>query len=147
MPERLDSVSSPTFTHSSMRYIKHKADGTRDGGYGMGILEKMRLDGKISLVTRGGKGHLQGDCVGLAEAGSSVAIIDMDLKEARHTAKAITAATGWNIKAYQADVTDEAQDDGVVDAIVRDFGRLDMAFCNAGICMNIPTSEMTLAQL
>lgn len=58
----------------------------------------------------------------------------MDLKEARQTAKAITAATGWDIKAYQADVTDEAQVDGVVDAIVRFIVRTH----SAGTRLSLP---------
>lgn len=112
----------------------------------MGILEKMRLDGKISLITGGARGIGKAIATGLAEAGSDIALVDMDLQEANQAAQAIASATGRQVKAYQADVTDEAQVDGVIAQIVKDFGRLDVAFCNAGICMNIPASEMTLAQ-
>lgn len=112
----------------------------------MGILEKMRLDGKVSLVTGGARGIGRAIATGLAEAGSDVALVDMDIEEAKKAAAQIAEATGRRLRAYQADVTDEKQVDDVVDRVVSDLGRLDAAFCNAGICMNIPASEMTLQQ-
>ena len=110
----------------------------------MGILERMRLDGKISLVTGGARGIGKAIASALAEAGSSLAILDLDIEEATRTAGEIRAATGAAAVAYQVDVTDEGQADQVVEQIVQDFGRLDVAFCNAGICKNIPASEMSL---
>lgn len=34
----------------------------------------------------------------------------------------------------------------MVDEVVSKLGGLDVAFCNAGICMNVPAEEMTLEQ-
>lgn len=112
----------------------------------MGILEKMRLDGKLCMVTGGARGIGKAIAFGLAEAGSSVALVDMDIDEASEAANEIQSVTGMQVKAYQADVTDEQQVNAVTDQIVMDFDRLDAVFCNAGICMNIPASQMTVQQ-
>lgn len=60
----------------------------------MGILEKMRLDGKASFVTGGARGIGKAIAQALAEAGSDLALIDIDIEEAEKTAEAIEKKTG-----------------------------------------------------
>ena len=60
----------------------------------MGILEKMRLDGKASFVTGGARGIGKAIAQALAEAGSDLALIDIDIEEADKTAEAIEKKTG-----------------------------------------------------
>ena len=112
----------------------------------MGIMEKMRLDGKRSFVTGGARGIGKAIATALAEAGSDVALLDVDIATARQAAAEIAQATGRVIRAYEVDVTQEAQVDAVVQQLIEDLGGLDCAFCNAGICLNVPAAEMTLAQ-
>ncbi|TVY11397.1 SDR family oxidoreductase [Paenibacillus cremeus] len=111
----------------------------------MGILEKMRLDGKKALVTGGARGIGKNIAIALVEAGAEVAIVDIDMDEARKTSEEL-AANGAKTMALQTDVTSPEQVDTMIKDIVRAFGKLDIAFCNAGICMNIPASEMTFEQ-
>ncbi len=103
----------------------------------MGILEKMRLDGKKAFVTGGARGI--GKCVAtaLAEAGADIAIVDMDLPVAEETAKEIAAATGVNTIAVKTDVTSQSEVDAMIDTVLGAFGRIDIAFCNAGIALNV----------
>jgi len=110
----------------------------------MGIIEKMRLDGKAIFVTGGARGI--GKCVSTAfvEAGANVAIVDIDIDEAEKTANELSEINGIKTIAIKTDVTDSTQVYEMVDEVVRTFGKLDVAFCNAGICINEPADEMTL---
>lgn len=112
----------------------------------MGILEKMRLDGKKAFVTGGARGI--GKCVAtaLAEAGADIAIVDMDLPVAEETAKEIAAATGVKTIAVKTDVTSQSEVDAMIDTVLGSFGRIDIAFCNAGIALNVAAEEMTYEQ-
>lgn len=112
----------------------------------MGIIERMRLDGKVAFVTGGARGIGKAIAVAIAEAGSHVAIVDVDLAESQKTAEEIAAATGVQTIAIKTDVTKQEDVDLMIRTILDKFGKLDIAFCNAGICMNIPAEEMTLAQ-
>lgn len=112
----------------------------------MGIIEKMRLDGKKAYVTGGARGIGKSIAIALAEAGADVAIVDLDLAEAKETAAFITAQTQVNTLAIKTDVTQADQVDEMVNQILKYFGRIDIAFNNAGICINTPAADMTLAQ-
>lgn len=111
----------------------------------MGIIEKMRLDGKKAFVTGGARGIGKSIAVALAEAGADVAIVDMDYPEAEKTAREISEG-GTKAIAIQTDVTSQEQVNAMVKKIVAEFGELNIAFCNAGICINTPAGEMTLEQ-
>ena len=112
----------------------------------MGIIEKMRLDGKVSFVTGGARGIGKQIAIALAEAGSDVAIVDVDIEEAEKTAAGIAKENGVKTIAIRTDVTKPEEVNAMMEEIMSTFGRLDAAFCNAGICMNIPCEEMTYEQ-
>ncbi len=112
----------------------------------MDIMARMRLDGKKSFVTGGACVIGKAIATALAEAGSDVALLDVDIAIARQTAADIAHATGRTVLAYDVDVTDEMQVDTAVQQLIQNLGGLDCAFCNAGICQNLSAAEMTLAQ-
>lgn len=112
----------------------------------MNIIEKMRLDGKAIIVTGGARGIGKSVAQGFAEAGADLAIVDIDLAEAEKTAAEIAKNVGVKTIAIKTDVTIPEQVDAMVAEVVKTFGKLDVAFCNAGICVNAPAEEMTFAQ-
>ena len=71
----------------------------------MGIIEKMRLDGKKAFVTGGARGIGRSIATALAEAGADVALVDLDWAEAEKAADEIAKATGRDLFAVKADVT------------------------------------------
>ena len=112
----------------------------------MGIIEKLRLDGKVAFVTGGARGIGKSVATAFCEAGANVAIVDLDEEEAKKTAQLLEQTTGSKTMAIKADITEPEQVDFMMSKILDAFGKLDIAFCNAGICMNIPAEEMTFAQ-
>ncbi|MDR0641169.1 MAG: SDR family oxidoreductase, partial [Treponema sp.] len=107
-------------------------------------IEKLRLDGKKTFVTGGGRGIGYSIASALAEAGADVALADIDGDTAKAAAERLAAATGRKIIAVQTDVTRPASVDTMILAILESFGRIDAAFCNAGIAKHIPAEEMSL---
>lgn len=112
----------------------------------MGIIEKMRLDGKKGFVTGGARGIGKCTATAFAEAGADLAIVDLDLETAEQTAKEIAEATGRRVIAIRCDVTKEEEVQAMVDKVVSELGGLDFCHANAGICINVPAEEMTYAQ-
>jgi len=112
----------------------------------MGIVERMRLDGKVGFVTGGARGIGKCTATAFAEAGADVAIVDMDIEEAKKTAAEIAEATGRKTIAIKTDVTDEQQVNDMVKQVVSELGGLHFCHANAGICINEAADKMTYAQ-
>ncbi|WP_280169361.1 SDR family oxidoreductase [Priestia megaterium] len=112
----------------------------------MGIIEKMRLDEKKIFVTGGARGIGKSVAIAFAEAGADVAIVDLDFKAAQKTATELKEHHKVETIAIEADVTKPEDVDGMIEKILNVFGRIDVAFCNAGICMNVSAEEMTFDQ-
>jgi len=112
----------------------------------MGIIEKMRLDGKKGFVTGAARGIGKCTATAFAEAGADVAIVDLDIAEAEKTAKELAEKTGRKVIAIKTDCTDPAQVDAMVEQVVKELGGLNFCHNNAGICINAPAEEMTYEQ-
>jgi len=90
------------------------------------------LNGKKALVTGAAVGIGRGYAVALAKAGADVAIVDLDDNAGPKTAEEIKSY-GRDSLFVRCDVTDKQEVEGMVDAVVRHFGRLDIGVNNAGI--------------
>lgn len=112
----------------------------------MGIMEKLRLDGKKIFVTGGARGIGMNYAKAVAEAGADVALVDRDIKTAKETAERLAKETGRRFIAIECDVTNQESVDNMMNVFLSEFGKLDAAFCNAGICINVPAEEMTYEQ-
>ncbi len=110
----------------------------------MSVLEKFRLDGKKAFVTGGARGIGLSYAAALAQAGADVAIVDICGGAATASARQLQEETGRSVMAIEADVTKSDQVEAMMEAVLREFGRLDIAFCNAGIAIHKPAEEMSL---
>lgn len=92
----------------------------------------MKLKDKVTLITGAGSG-LGRHCAQLFSAeGAKVAIVDIDGDRAEQTLKLVTEADGEAI-AITADVADKDQITAAVDQTAEHYGKLDIAWANAGI--------------
>ena len=94
---------------------------------------QVTLTGRVALVTGAARGIGRAIAVGLARAGAAVCVNYRQHHErAKETLAAIEAAGGHGV-AHQADVSDRAQTEALVGAVVERAGRLDILVTTAGI--------------
>jgi NAD(P)-dependent dehydrogenase (short-subunit alcohol dehydrogenase family) len=87
------------------------------------------FSGKVALVTGAGSGIGEAIARKLATAGATVIVADINDTAAKEAAESI----GGNAHPAQADVSDADSMAELVERIVREHGRLDIAVNNAGI--------------
>jgi NAD(P)-dependent dehydrogenase (short-subunit alcohol dehydrogenase family) len=86
-----------------------------------------RLDAKVAVVTGGGSGIGLASVRRLAEDGATLVVVDLDRDSAEK------AAGEFGGLAIQADVSRPEAWNGIVDAVIERFGRVDVAHLNAGV--------------
>ena len=101
------------------------------------ILDRFKLNGKKALVTGAGRGIGKGLAQALAEAGADVAIVDLIAENAEKTAAEISRATGRRTIAVSCDISNAESVNAMVEKVIAEFGRLDIAVNNAGISIPI----------
>jgi NAD(P)-dependent dehydrogenase (short-subunit alcohol dehydrogenase family) len=102
------------------------------------------LAGKVALITGGTSGIGRASAIALAKEGATVVVAGRRDHEGAETVKLIEAAGGKG-KFIKADVVHENEIAALVQQTVETFGRLDIAFNNAGIegTFGIPTADQT----
>ena len=104
------------------------------------ILEKFKLDGKVAIVTGAGRGLGQGMALGLAEAGADLALVGSTTTDA--TARQVRAL-GRRVCQIKADLREAQAIAAIVDATVKELGRIDILVNNAGIIRRAPLLEFS----
>src|SRR5271156_2533711 len=90
------------------------------------------LQGKVIIVTGGGSGIGAAAATRFAAEDASVIVADLRPEQGAAVTRQIEA-TGGRVRFHAVDVSQEAQVASLVSAVVKEFGRLDGAFNNAGI--------------
>ena len=91
-----------------------------------------RLEGKIALITGASSGIGKATALAFAREGAAVVVAARREAETEETARQIRTAGGRAI-AVATDVSSEPQVQALVETTLRTYGRLDIAFNNAGI--------------
>lgn len=101
---------------------------------------KFRLDGRVAVVTGGGRGIGLSCAEALLENGAKVVIADIDLSIATE-GRAELARKGYEVDVRQVDVTKPAEVEALAEDVVRDHGRVDILVANAGIARSGTAAE------
>jgi NAD(P)-dependent dehydrogenase (short-subunit alcohol dehydrogenase family) len=91
------------------------------------------LSGKICIVTGTGSGLGKAMTLGLAAAGATVAGVDINLDAAKATAD----EAGKNVTPFACDITNVAEADGTIKAVIEQLGGLHMLVNCAGLGMSM----------
>ena len=102
-----------------------------------------RLSGRVALIT--GAGHGQGAAAAglFAREGAAVGVADLDEDNAQSVAAKIRDEGGRAL-GIRADVSDEGQVSGMIDAVVEEFGGLNVLYNNAGMMIPGPVEDFDL---
>ena len=92
----------------------------------------MMLAEKAAIVTGGGSGIGRATVQALAAEGAAVLVTDIDEAGGEETAAEVREA-GGRAAFMRIDVAEESQVTAMVERAMSDFGRLDLAYNNAGI--------------
>lgn len=107
----------------------------------------MLLEGKIGIVTGGGTGIGRASALAMAAEGATVVIGNRSAATGEAVCHEIEAAGGTAL--FQATDCSKAEDcEALVARTEAEFGRLDLAFCNAGKFHDtlVPTHEMSIEE-
>jgi 3-hydroxybutyrate dehydrogenase len=99
------------------------------------------LHDRVSFVTGGARGIGRACAEALAEAGSAIAVVDLDGDVAAQTAREVAAQYGVSARAYACDVRDPLAIRRTVDLAAAEFGGLDHLVNNAGVQFVAPIAE------
>ena len=109
-----------------------------------GMTPGTELTGKVALVTGGARNIGRAICRSLAAGGAAVMVnAHSSSSEAKRTVATIRAA-GGEASAHIADITDPAAVNAMVQATVKQFGRLDVLVNNAAVRSETPFEEIGL---
>lgn len=105
------------------------------------ILDKFNLAGKVALVTGASRGLGAGMALGLAEAGADLVVVASSarLQETVDKIKAL----GRRCLGIQADLIDTKVIPQIIDATLKEYGRIDILINCAGIIRRAPAIEFS----
>ncbi|HOP38197.1 glucose 1-dehydrogenase [Mesotoga prima] len=100
-----------------------------------------RFEGKVVMISGGSSGIGAETAIAFAEEGAKVVITDVDEEKGRKLAEEINESGGTAVF-MKHNVADAKQTKEIINKIVEKFGKLDVAFNNAGIAgPSLPISE------
>ena len=102
-----------------------------------------KLKGKVAVVTGASKGIGAGIAKALAAEGASVVVNYASSKAGADAVVAAITAAGGKAVAAGGDVSKGAEANGIIEAAIKTFGRLDILVNNSGVYEFAPIEEVT----
>lgn len=104
------------------------------------ILDKFSLKGNDGIVTGASRGLGKGIATALAQAGAGLVIVSRTQSVLEKTAEEIRKL-GHRVIPVVADISRRGDVKNVVDATLKEFGKIDFLFNNAGIISRYPSED------
>lgn len=98
------------------------------------------LQDKVVIITGGASGMGRAGARLFAEEGAAVVVADLNEEQARETEKEVISA-GGTCKGVRYDATSSSATAELVETTLAEFGRLDVAWANAGLAAPFATVE------
>jgi 7-alpha-hydroxysteroid dehydrogenase len=102
------------------------------------------LDGYVVIITGAGGAIGGATAEVLAAAGANVVVSDLNLETAQAVAEKVTKETGQKTLAIKTDVTSEAEQQALVDATLKKFGKITSLINNVGWGEYTPLWEVSM---
>jgi len=105
------------------------------------ILDKLNLSGRVAIVTGASRGLGAGMAIGLAEAGADLVVVASSAR-LQETVEKIKAL-GRRCIGVQVDLIDTKVIPKIIDAALKEYGRIDILINCAGIIRRAPAIEFS----
>lgn len=112
----------------------------------MKLLDMFKLNGKVALITGGGRGIGRYIAEGFAEAGADLILTSRKLKTLETAAGELAKAYNVQVLPLACDVAKEEDVDRMLQAVKGRFPRIDILVNNAGATWGAPTLDFPLAR-
>ncbi|MFD2639958.1 SDR family oxidoreductase [Piscibacillus salipiscarius] len=109
----------------------------------MHVKELFDLNGKVAIVTGGGRGLGQQIAEGFAESGANVVVCSRKLEACEEVSEQLNQM-GVKSIAVKCDVTNQEDIQNVVDRTLDEFGKIDILVNNSGATWGAPVVDMPL---
>jgi NAD(P)-dependent dehydrogenase (short-subunit alcohol dehydrogenase family) len=106
------------------------------------IIKMFSLEGRTAIVTGGARGLGEAICTGMANAGASVAVIDVDADGCAKVATTISERCGVKTLDVPMDISKVTEIEQGMQKIEDAFGRIDILVNNAGVVSRKGVLEM-----
>ncbi|MBU2234932.1 MAG: SDR family NAD(P)-dependent oxidoreductase, partial [Proteobacteria bacterium] len=110
----------------------------------MKLYDLFKLNGKVALVTGGGRGIGEFIATGLAEAGADLILTSRKMKNLEATAQALSQGFGVKVLPIACDMAKEEEIEAMLKTALEKFPRIDILVNNAGITWGAPTLDFPL---
>ena len=104
------------------------------------------LEGKVALITGAARGIGKSIALAFAAEGADIAFTDLNIDEVAQATKSELEALGVKVLALASNAADFEASHKVVDAVMTEFGHIDVLVNNAGITKDTLMLRMTEAQ-
>ncbi|HAH62633.1 MAG TPA: short-chain dehydrogenase, partial [Treponema sp.] len=94
------------------------------------------LSGKVALVSGGSSGLGADAALAYAKAGADVAVLARRINKLEETKQRIQSETGRKVIAVECDVTSEDSIKSAVQAVLNQFGKIDILLNDAGVAVH-----------